>query len=166
MEMAQNNHLRPLIGQHLLEARHPFTVPIQNQDLVEFGIKLLGAGDDACRSPEVAATPVCEGRGLRARGRKNFVEDIAKKLNVLRGRHATESRDDIVLHGKLAEERNARHLRLSAEHLIRREAGQSHCLVAGVFQRGPGKPGPEGRQAGHRLVGPLIVPLSVVAIAD
>ena len=106
----------PRLRQHLLEARHPFTVPIQNQDPVEFGIKLLDAGDDASRSPEIAARPVCEGRRLRARGRKNFVEDIAQKLKILLGRHGTEPGDDIVLHGKLAEERNARRLRLGAEH--------------------------------------------------
>jgi hypothetical protein len=67
----------------------------------------------------------------------------SQKLKVLLGRHGTEPRYDIVLHGKLAEERNARRLRTGAKHFIRREAGQAHCLIEGVFQCGSGKPGPE-----------------------
>ena len=85
MEMAQNNHRRPLLRQHLLEARHPFAVTIQNQDLVEFWIKLLDPSDDASRASEIATPPVCVGRRLCARGRKNFVENIAQKLKVLLG---------------------------------------------------------------------------------
>jgi hypothetical protein len=40
-----------------------------------------------------------------------------------RGRHRTEPRHHIVIHGNLAEERNPRRLRVGAEHFVRRKAG-------------------------------------------
>jgi hypothetical protein len=70
-------------------------------------------------------------------------ENASTEAVILRGRHRTEPRHHIVIHGNFAEERNARPLRLGAEHFVRRKAKQSHYLIEGIFQCGLGKPRPE-----------------------
>jgi hypothetical protein len=87
----------PFSDSIFFETGRPFAVAIQHQHLVEFGIKLLDTGDDAGRSPEIAALPASECRWLRARGRKDFIENIARELKGMHGRHGTEPRQDIFL---------------------------------------------------------------------